>query len=174
MCFFRPRRKPSLLMEAEKNRTMMRSTMIAAAITKHTVIGHIPQPPETYREARLPKTPSPPWDPPSAPSTRRLLRDDTFICVGPPDGPAAISGTPCVKKNRFHPYRCSRGVFTGARTIASGFSECQGKLHEPNCLLCQRKNRVLEAIPPDIGVRDQVPSLGVVPGRDLDGPSGLQ
>src|SRR5688572_7227434 len=50
MCFFRPRRKASLLMEALKNRTITRSMMIASAMIRQSAMGYMPQSPATQRE----------------------------------------------------------------------------------------------------------------------------
>src|SRR4051812_4868239 len=47
MCFFRPRMNPSLLMDAEKNRTIDLSTMIARATIAHSAIGFMPARPHS-------------------------------------------------------------------------------------------------------------------------------
>src|SRR3974390_1391139 len=51
MCFFRPRRKPSLLIGAEKKSTTTRSMMIARAITAQTAMGYMPPFPARKRAA---------------------------------------------------------------------------------------------------------------------------
>src|SRR5262250_340198 len=51
MCFLRPRRKPSLLIGAEKKSTTTRSMMIASAITAQMAIGYMPPLPARKRAA---------------------------------------------------------------------------------------------------------------------------
>src|SRR5215470_1022738 len=77
MCFFRPRRKPSLLIGAEKKSTTTRSMMIARAITAQMAMGYMPPLPARKRAAIWSKIE--PDDVASAASSVSLVRNPTVI-----------------------------------------------------------------------------------------------
>ncbi len=96
MYFFRPRRKPSLLIDAEKKSTTQRSMMIASAMTAQMAIGYIPPLPARNRAAiwsnREPEAVA------SAASNVSWDRNPTLIDAsvqssGPAVGPTGHAGT---------------------------------------------------------------------------------
>src|SRR6185295_2445678 len=89
MCFFSPRRKPSLLIGAEKNSTTHRSMMIARAITAQTAMGYMPPLPARNRAAIWSK--NEPEDVASAASSVSRVKSPTVIDV-PPNWPARHGG----------------------------------------------------------------------------------